>query len=457
MLKRPAERKEILADLLKLNQYDELAEQAKDRARQLKGQIDLLERNLKSIEDQLQHRSQIAQEHAELELVLAEMQQQQTEDNNQLHALLQQQQQRQTWQQQLSWQQQQQRNLMQDCQRLQQELASAKQQQQELGILLQQEEAITTGYHHFQTLQTQEETQAGRLKIYQTAQTERQQYQQQQSEKLSALKSELQQAQTQLEALTQQEAEIQHVLSKSADVEAALEQLHQARAELNQLDQLQIQASPLLQRRQQIQTQLDHKHTRLATRLEELRSLAHQLQTQQEQQPQLNRAVLEIDDRIHGLEHRRIYQQQVREKGMERRSFMERLQAHQRDYEVQLADVEQKIQLLQTGVESQEVRIRGQGSGVRGQGLDGNAETRENGEMGTSVQSAICNLQSAISSDLYPLAPCAIVPLTNITGIWFWRNIGLNSRKFWIRSGRFGSSWRFRSERFRFYGRNIGS
>ncbi|MGA7936002.1 MAG: AAA family ATPase, partial [Kovacikia sp.] len=303
MLKRPAERKEILADLLKLNQYEELAEKAKDQARQLKGQTELLERNLESIANQLQQRQQIFQEQSELEAVLAALQQQQTADTDQLQTLQSIQHQRQAWQQQLSWQQQQQRNLMQDCQRLQQEAAAAQQQQQEVEGLLHQEAAIATGYHHFQTLQTQEEVLSGRLEIYQAVQLQRQQYQQQQTEKAAALKHQLQQTESQLNALREQETEIQPLLSKAADVAAALEQLQQARACLSQLDQLHLQASPLLQRRQQLQTQLDHIHTRQTTRLDELRLTAQQLQMQQQQQPQLQQAMADISDRIEALEH----------------------------------------------------------------------------------------------------------------------------------------------------------
>lgn len=124
MLKRPAERKQILADLLKLHQYDELSEQAKDKSRQFKGQVELLERHLESIREQLQQRDAIAQERAELETVLKQMQAQQSANQHQLQQFQAVQHQRQTWQQQLSWQQQQQRNLNQDCQRLQKERSS---------------------------------------------------------------------------------------------------------------------------------------------------------------------------------------------------------------------------------------------------------------------------------------------------------------------------------------------
>ena len=70
MLKRPNERKEILAELLKLNQYDDLEERAKDLSRQFKGQTEQLERNLESIQTQLQQRESIAQERADLETQL---------------------------------------------------------------------------------------------------------------------------------------------------------------------------------------------------------------------------------------------------------------------------------------------------------------------------------------------------------------------------------------------------
>ncbi|NJP11684.1 MAG: AAA family ATPase, partial [Leptolyngbyaceae cyanobacterium RU_5_1] len=375
MLKRPGERKQILADLLKLDQYDDLAERAKDQVRQLKGQIELMERNLESIQEQLQQQDAIAQEQAALETTLAEMQHQQTVDSEQLHALQSTQHQRQVWHQQLTWHQQQQRVLHQDCQRLQQEVSAAQHQQHELEGLLQQERAIAAGYAHFQTLQAQEEQLSNRFKTAQHLQAQRQHYQQQQHQTIAELQRQLQHLQAQLEALQQQEQDIQQTLNKAPTVEHGLKELHQARTHLAQLDQLQLQAAPLLQRRQQLQSQLDRNHTRLTTRLEELRASVRQLQLQQERQPQLQQAVLDVSDRIAALERQRSYQQQVREKGLERRSFMERLQAHQRDYETQLADVEQKIQLLKQGIVGQE-------DGEMGRWGDGEMGRWGDGEMG---------------------------------------------------------------------------
>ncbi len=422
MLKRPTERKQILADLLKLDQYDHVSEQAKDQSRQFKGQIDLLERNLETIQEQLQQRDRIAQEQALLESTLSVMQQEQTADSEALQALQAAQQQRQTWQQQLTWQQQQQRHLEQDCQRLQQELTIAQQQQQQLGALLQQEAAIVAGYQHFQTLQAHEEALSTRFQAHQGAQAQRQQYQHQQNELLAKLQRQHQQFEAQLEALVQQETELHQTLSKATDIAAALQQLQQARTHLSELDQLQVQASPLLQRQQQLQSQLDREHTRLTARLEELHTSAQQLQAQQARQPQLQQAVLEVSDRITTLDARRSYQQRVRERGLERRSFMEQLQEQQRHCEAQLASLEQKMQLLkregrgeERGERGEEAEVSGQRSAVSGQrsadeqrepGIRGAEGVKEQGEL----KAPHSNLSSATAQSATQNSELKITP-----------------------------------------------
>ena len=347
MLKRPAERKQILADLLKLDQYDELSEQAKDRSRQFKAQVDLLERHLEGIREQLQQRDAIAQEQTDLEAILEQMQAQQATNNQQLQQLQAVQQQRQTWQQQLSWQQQQQRNLNQDCQRLQKERSQSDQQRQTLENLLHQESNIIAGYQRWQALQAQEELLSAKSQSHQAAQSQRQQYEQQYSEKLQQLQAQLQKIQAQETALQEQLQEVQKVLIKEVEIDSAVEQLNAARQDLQRLDRLQLQASPLLQRKQQLQQKLDRASTHLSARLEEVRTSARQLQTQQQRQPTLQKAAVEVAVKIDQLERLRSYQDQVREKGLERRSFMEQLQAHQRNYEAQLAEIDHKIRMLE--------------------------------------------------------------------------------------------------------------
>ncbi|MGA7937341.1 MAG: SbcC/MukB-like Walker B domain-containing protein, partial [Kovacikia sp.] len=101
-------------------------------------------------------------------------------------------------------------------------------------------------------------------------------------------------------------------------------------------------------------------------------------------------------------------QQRVREKGLERRSFMERLQTHQRNYEVQLADVEQKIQLLQAGT--------GTGEWPVGPGKVGDAQM-ERPEDAQTLELKTQNLalsplppspSPSLPSSLSPFPPCPL-------------------------------------------------
>uniref|UniRef100_B8HRJ5 Nuclease SbcCD subunit C n=1 Tax=Cyanothece sp. (strain PCC 7425 / ATCC 29141) TaxID=395961 RepID=B8HRJ5_CYAP4 len=346
MLKRPTERKQLLAELLKLDQYDLLSERAKDWARQLKGQTILLENSLAEIEQQLQQRQTIDRQQQHLETELHQLRQQQESRQQQLQTLQTSQQQIVLWQQQLTWHRQQQQNLHTEVERLQQQYTTACQQANTLFNLLQQQEQILAGYTRWHQLQEQEESLSAKFQLYQATQAQRQQLQHQQAEQLRALKHQHQQLETQKTLIEQHQQELQQTLSRSDQVTTALEELQRARVQLHRLDQLQTQAFPLLQRQRELQLHLDRAHSRLSARLDELRASTAQLQTQQARQPQLQQAVLETTEQLTYLEKRRIYQQHVREKGLERRHFMERLQAQQREYEVQLAQLEQKMQLL---------------------------------------------------------------------------------------------------------------
>ncbi|MFN5240425.1 MAG: exonuclease subunit SbcC [Aphanizomenon sp.] len=347
MLKRPAERKEILAELLKLNQYDELEERARNSFKIYRIRGEDLERSLENIKVQLQQREITENQRAELEAQLQDLQQVQTFENSQLQSLQVIQHQRQNWEQQLNFLRQRYDNLSQDSDRLQQEQIAVKSQLADLEKILNQEVDIQAGYTQYQNLQSQEEILSGKFEQHTRTTNLKQQKQQQLYKQTQDLERQLQQAEAQLAALEQQEQEIIQTLSKSGDIETALSQLNNARQHLANLDQLQMQVTPLLQQRVKLQTQLDRTHASLVAKLEQIQATEKQLQNQHHRQPQLQQALTEIGTQIEELEKKRVYLQRVQEKGQERRHFIERLQAHQGDYEKLLAELEQKLQMLQ--------------------------------------------------------------------------------------------------------------
>ncbi|MFQ3627100.1 MAG: AAA family ATPase [Cyanobacteriota bacterium] len=347
MLKRPGERKQILADLLKLDQYDEVAETARERSRLAKAELEVLERSLETLTQQLSAGASLSTECEALRAQIDLWQQDQASDMEALHQLQAVQQQRRAWIQQLQSHQQQAQRLREDCQRLQQDLAAAEQQGRSLEATLAKADEITAGYTEFHSLQTEEEIQSAKFHAHQAAIAQRDQLQQQLSTQLAELQDQHSRLRAQHDALQQQIQELQQSLAKSPDLDAALENLRTARERLAQLDQLQTQAAPLMQRQQQIRATLDRAQTRLQARLEEYQTTRQQLQQQQSQQTQIHQALIAITERSTYLENRRRYQQELREKGMERRTFMERLQERQRELEAQVTTLENKMALLQ--------------------------------------------------------------------------------------------------------------
>ncbi|MGD1699951.1 exonuclease subunit SbcC [Dapis sp. BLCC M229] len=350
MLKRPNERKEILASLLKLDQYDTLGEKAKDIARQFKAKVEILEQNLEANEKQLQQKEAIAKQQTNLKATLAQLQQQQETEIQELKQLQTQQHERQTWEKLLQGQQQQYDKLVQECYRLKQELKTTQQQQDELLAVVKQENEINAGYSHFQNLQTTEESLSAKFKKHQNALNQRQQLQEKQRQQLEKLQNNIQKYQAQLNSLKEQEQENLHILNKRSDIENALAQLQAARERLSKLDKLQVEVTPLVQQRQKLQTELEKGQARLSARLEELNSRVCQLRrTQQQKQPQLQATLQEVVAEIAQLDNKRVYQQRVREKGQERHQFLERVIRNKKDYETRLVELEQKLQLLNQG------------------------------------------------------------------------------------------------------------
>lgn len=346
MLKRPGDRKQVLANLLKLDRYDILAEQAKDQARSYKAQLAPLEAMLTRLSAQIDTHRETQQNYQQLQAQVAAQQTAQQQQQQTLRHLIQQQQQRGQWQQQLALFQQQLHHQNATLQSTQAAQVAAQRQLQQVEAVLAQAEEIRHQYGQLAALQQIEEQQAEKFQAYQQAQEQRLQLQQQASEEQRQQQSQVAQIRANLAQLDQQEQEIAQTLEKKAEVSHKLEQLRVARKKLRQLDQREAQTLPLRQRLRQLESQIEQAHTRLVTRIEEIGSRQDQMAAQQTQAPQLMQAAVEVSHRIAYLEQRQAYQEALRQKGLERRSFMERLQANQLNHEIELAQFDRTLQQL---------------------------------------------------------------------------------------------------------------
>ncbi|ESA36442.1 exonuclease [Leptolyngbya sp. Heron Island J] len=344
MLKRPGERKQILADLLKLNQYDRLSEQARERGRDYQAEMKALTATLAQAEEQLAQRSATSTQYQTLQHQAGATQQTQQTAQQQRHQLQQQQQQRQQQLQQLQSQRQQLNYLNQSQHQRRLELQRLQHQCNSLQAELDAAPAITTSYAQLQQLQQLEKDYAQRFQQYQQLQTRQVQLQGQDQETRGALQTAISQVQLKLASLNDTIADLNQRLSQRETVTASLKQLQVARRQLQTLDQRQVEVTPLQQRRQQVHMRLKQTSARLEARLEAISQTQATLTSQQ--RPELQQTLEQLQYQLTYLEQRRAYQTQVRQKGQERRDFMAQLQTEQRQHEQQIIQLEQRLDLL---------------------------------------------------------------------------------------------------------------
>ena len=327
MAQRPAARKQILADLLKLSRYDELAAQAKEQEREYLARSKVLSAELERQQQQLEQHGAIANQQQQLQQLA-----QQT--SRQLQEL------EQRWEdlRQLQVEQQQ-------LEQLHRELEPIAQRRQQLKTELAAAADIEAGYAQLEQHLDVEARYEQTFSTYQRLQLEQTQQQNQQLQRCSRLEAGYQQLQLRLEDLSARMTDLKVLLAQQSAVEASVKALHRARQQLLLLDQRQITAAPLLQRRQEVQLQIRQASAKLAARLEAIDQTRATLLVQQ--LPELPKTLAEVRHRLAYLEQRRAYQDQVRQKGQERREFMIQLQTEQRTKSLELGLVQQRLQIIQ--------------------------------------------------------------------------------------------------------------
>ncbi len=346
MLKRPSDRKQVLAEILNLSQYDDLSDRAKDITRTCKGEVTALEHVLNSLRQQISEGAAIATQLEELRTNLALEQQQERQLQAQLKFLEQQQQQRQNLQQQLSWRHKERSQLQVEIDRLAQQAQLQQQQVQSLTSLLAKSDRIQQDYERYQQLTSQEAIQNQKLQQYQGLTQQYTALNQQLANRQSELKGQLRHDRAQLESLQQQQQELQGVLTKAPDIEAAQVQLQVAREQLKAIESLQAQSAPLLQRRQVLQRQVDRDAAKLSARLEELQRSRQQLQVQHQAQAKIVETAQVLEQQIVALQKKEVYRQRVHEKGLERRDFLERLKERALDCDEKFEQIDRKLNTL---------------------------------------------------------------------------------------------------------------
>jgi DNA repair protein SbcC/Rad50 len=348
MRKKPADRKQILADLLKLDRYEQLADRAKDSAKQYKLQVEVLTESLAEAQIQLAQIDGITQQRDEIKVQLDSLQQLQVVQEQELESFKTIARQRETWQQQLAWEQKRDRELMQAATQIQVDLQVVNTDRQRLEDLLMRSDEISTAYQVYLGLQQQIEVLDRQFNLYQQSQIEQQQLQQQLDRQTQELQLSLGQSQAQLVLIGRQETEIAEILATAGDVTQGVAQLQGCRQRLGELDRLQIAVLPLQQERVGLETQIDRQTAKIQAQLNELVFRERQIEVKTAERPQLVDRLNLLDTQLTELERKKVYQKRVEEKGLTKKENIQRLEGDVRHYQRQLLELDRKLELLAT-------------------------------------------------------------------------------------------------------------
>jgi len=342
MLKGAKDRKQVLAEILSLGVYEQLAEKAKDVARTTKGAIIAHESQLAHLHQQIERTNSAL---TNLEALQQEQAQLQAANQTAETAL----QARQHAEQQLRWLYQERQNLEQNQQQTQAQIAVQQQQLRSLEQILSQEAQIISAYQHYQAVSQQVKQLSDKQEKYQNLCQQAQNLEQFINQQRSELQMYLRGYGSQIEHLQKQQQEMLSLINKAEEIEQGLTQLQQARQRLEQLSQIQAQASPLLQRRSQLELQQErHKAKRLA-QIEELTKQKQKYSEQVQRLQAITHQQQVLAEKIAVLRKKQVYQQRVHEKGLERRDFLERIKTRLQACQQKQTALEQQRQALENG------------------------------------------------------------------------------------------------------------
>jgi DNA repair protein SbcC/Rad50 len=346
MLKKAGDRKQILADLLKLDQYEALADQARKIATQHKNDINAIEQQCARDLERLAEIPQVTTHCQSTQIEIDSLQTIQATDQTVLDTLKTTAQQRATYQQQLQWSQQRQQELQGDLLQIQQDLAKTQLEEQNLAGLLVQGESIGLAYQQHQALVLAVTEWDEKSHRWQQLQTQCQQTTTQIQQHSQQLQIQLSQMTAQQSALQQQAQDQTALVATAPETDRAFGELQQHRQKLHRLDELHQQVTPLYKRQQEMQGHIDRLTAQQQAKSEQLAQNIQQLQQQLAQQPELMQQLQSIEEQIMVLDQQRVDLDRVRENGQDRRSTIDRLQTERQGYQRQLQQLTEKLTTL---------------------------------------------------------------------------------------------------------------
>lgn len=346
MIRTPSERKKVLVELLKLNQYEDLAVKAKDFAKNLKGKIEELETNIEGINNKLKERDAIDFELINTTKDLKVLQDIQQKEQEKLQELRKVAHQKESQEEKLKFKENQYNSFQKKCNQIREERANIQAQLTELKMIIDDGENINLGYQQLQKLQQDEVDFREKFQIYQDVLQQKQNLEEQLRQEGNDLTLAIQREKTNLENLENKEQDLLIILKDKEQIQSDLEQLYHYRKTLNQLDDIQHEVAPLQQSRLNLCAEIEREKTKLNAKLEQLQGEEIKLNQELVKLSEKRKKFFNIEEQIKVLDNKYNYRERVKEKGLERKNLKEKCEQNKANLTEQLEKLETKLNTL---------------------------------------------------------------------------------------------------------------
>ncbi len=346
MLNKPTERKQVLADLLKLDEYTEISTKAKDLAKQYNGEKDRLQGKLELLEGQLEEKETINISLTNLEKDLLYHQQEYEKLENNLQEIKVLNSQRKTIDQEMVWQENQVLEMVAKNQDLQEENKSLELQVSGLKILLDEEGKIVNGYQELEQLTEKDKLFNQKFQEYQRALSQKNDLSQQLTQKINNLEQSIKEDSFKLEEVAREEGELLQIIEKKDQIIEDAQQLKFYTEKLVSLDQLLVEFNFLKQRENGLVNELEKEEATLSYQVQQLQKKEDELQVEIEKIPQIREEYFELEAKIEEIENTKNYltriEEKITDKKLERQGYI----LHQKNIAQEILASEQKIATL---------------------------------------------------------------------------------------------------------------
>ena len=344
--KTPHKRKEILADILDLQQYDALMELAKKRHQQAKTDAAVVESRIDAIKDEVSHQAEYERRFDELTQRIEELDQRMMTHDATRHALQQQQAELLSKQAQFREKQQQAQQLASDTVQLARRISRQQDEIRSVQAVLDQRDAILRDAERHEILTRQNRQLEQQMQETTRLRSQETIFEQAIDRARHELDAERKTQRSQLAQLEAQLRDSEHLLNRTQEIQDGFQSYRQARQADEQLDETRNEADRLERAINAAKREIDRQQARLLAEVDALTRRIADIRTTAEQLPEREAQVAEYHRLVAETHRLSVELDQKKERGTQCKTRLETLAEQRKQTQTLLDDAREKFDIL---------------------------------------------------------------------------------------------------------------